>query len=229
MKKILLATVAVLALTGVASASEVLVGEGAAGSVVTLASGGGSAAVSGASVGNFNITLSGASAPILSLPDILNGNTIDAVLAGGGPQSVTIWVSSTGNTGPLGTQDLLSSFTQNDLTAGWTVTALTYADNTDTAYGTQQLLATTVFNSSDPPDVSVITTAMLGAGTYSVTDQWIISASGAGDTNNTTDITVATTPLPAAAWMFAGGLGILGFMGRRKRRSTASTFTAVAA
>ena len=40
---------------------------------------------------------------------------------------------------------------------------------------------------------------------------------------------VSATPLPTTAWLFAGGLGILGFMGRRKRRSTVSSFTEVAA
>ena len=40
---------------------------------------------------------------------------------------------------------------------------------------------------------------------------------------------VSPVPLPATVWLFAGGLGILGVVGRRKRRSTVSSFDAVAA
>jgi hypothetical protein len=218
MKKLFLLSAAVLlGLALPATAAQIELGDGAAGFVSVLASGGGGAAVSGASANGFDLTLSGSGSPVLSLPDILDGNTIDAILTGGGPSSVNVWATSTGNMSPTGLQSLLSSFTQNDLTTGWTVTANTYADNTDAAFGTQQLLATTLFTTSDPPDVTMIAAALLGAGPYSVTEEWIISANGPGDTNNSTDIGLAT-PLPAAVWMFGSVLGLAGMVLRRRKQ-----------
>lgn len=192
-----------------AAAAQIELGVGDPGTVTTVASGGGTASVSGAAANGFDINISGTGAPILTLPDLLDGNTIDAVLAGGGASSVNVWVTSTGNTVPLGLQSILSSFTQNQLTSGWSVTAFTYADNTNAAFGTQQLLASTLFTSSDPPDVLIAALADLGAGPYSLTERFLISANGPGDTNNTTDM--SATPLPGAVWMFAGGLALLGF------------------
>lgn len=206
-----------------ATAAEIELGAGDPGSVTTLATGGGSAAVSGAMVNGFDITLSGSGVPVLTPPDLLNGNTIDAILAGSAASSVNVWVTSTGNLTPLGTQSLLSSFTQNLLAAGWTVTATTYADNTNAAFGTQQTLASTVFTTSDPPDVLITNTAALGAGPYSITERWFIQAPSAGSTNNTTDIT-SVVPLPPAMQMFLGGLLLFGgFLWASKKRSGLAT------
>ena len=43
------------------------------------------------------------------------------------------------------------------------------------------------------------------------------------------DATLTATPLPAALPMFLGGLGVMGLLARRKRRSTASAFGTVTA
>jgi hypothetical protein len=227
MKKLLLSSVALLALAYPAAAATIDLGVGPGGSVVTLASGGGTASVSGAMSGNFTIDLSGTGNPPLTDPVLLDGNTIDVKNLGTGPGTVDIWVSSTGNTQPLGSQDLLSSFTQNLLTAGWSVTADTYADNTNATFGTQQLLSTTTFTTSDAPDVHLVALAMLGTGPYSLSEEWLITAPGAGETNNTTDIAMSAVPLPAAVWLFGSVLGLGAMTLRRKK--VASPRSALAA
>lgn len=222
MKKLLLTTAVLLGLAFPAAAATIELGVGGPGTVTTVASGGGTASVSGASANGFDINISGTGVPILSGADLLNGNTIDAILAGGAASAVNVWVTSIGNLIPTGLQSLLSSFTQNELTAGWTVQAFTYADNGNTAYGTQQLLADTLFSSSDPPDVLQTATADLGAGPYSLTERWLITAPGAGDTNNTTDISV--TPIPGAIGLMASGFAFFFGLLWKKRKPLASAF-----
>jgi hypothetical protein len=195
------------------------------GAIATLASGGGQAAVAGAVLGPFLLDASGVGNPPLTTPDLFDGNTI-GVSSAGSANTLQVFVTQTGVTnGALtGTQELQSSFTQNLLTAGWTITATTFADNTNTAYGMQQLLNTTVFTSSDVT-TDLFNTAILGSGLFSLTEEWSISAPSAGSTNNTTDITA--TPLPPTMQMFLGGLLMFGgFLWIRNRKQKLSGFAA---
>jgi hypothetical protein len=224
MRKFLLSTTALLCMTAASPAANIDLGVGDPGSVATIASGGGTASVSGSTFNQFIINLSGTGSPPLSGGVLLDGNTIDVKDTGAGPGSISVWVSSTDNNSPLGLQSLESSFTQNLLTAGWSVTAYTYADNTNTAFGTQQLLSTTTFSTSDPPDVDLLGTANLGIGPFSLSEQWLISAPGTGETNNTTDITSVPGPILGAGLpgLFAACCGMLGLNLRRKRRQLAA-------
>ena len=69
--------------------------------------------------------------------------------------------------------------------------------------------------------------AILGAGTYFLDISGIANGSSGYGGNLATF--AAATPLPAALPMFLGGLGVMGLLARRKRRSTASAFGTVTA
>lgn len=202
-----------------AKASQVFIGVGIdGGAIATVASGGGEASVSGAVIGPFLLDASGIGNPPLALPDLLDGNTI-GVASSGSAHTLNVLVSETGVTALTGAQLLQSSFTQNLLTAGWTVLAQTFADNTDTVYGKQQLLNQVLFTSSDVT-ADLFKLALLGSGPFSLTEEWSIIAPTRGQTNNTTDI-LAATPIPGAVWLFGGGLALFGMIkrwtGRRRQ------------
>lgn len=69
--------------------------------------------------------------------------------------------------------------------------------------------------------------AILGAGSYFLDISG--NAEGSSGYGGNLATFAAATPLPAAAWLFAGGLGILGFVGCRRKSSPVSAFTEVAA
>ena len=184
----------------------------------TIASGGGEASVSGAGVGVFTVSGSGTGNPPLTGNTLLDGNTIDVASAGSAEQ-LHIWISETGQTNPSGSVNLESSFTQNLLTAGWTVLSQTFADNTNTIYGMQQSMSSFTSTTSDVTS-DQISSPNLGAGPYSFTAEFTITAPTAGQTNNTTDI----VPGPIVGAGLPGliaGCGFLIALARRRRSKAA--------
>jgi len=202
------------------------------GPVSTVASGEGTASVSGAVLGPFTIDASAMGSPPLTGNFLLDGK-IRAVSTGGGPANIVLDVVIT-ETGisPVGLSRfnaLVSSFTQNLLTAGWVVIVDTFVDNTNAAYGTQQLVGQAGFTTSDQTSVD-LNSANFGAGPFSLTVAWFISPfssdislpARAGQTNNTTDIEIVPGPevgagLPGLAML----LGYGGWWWRRRNKLAA--------
>src|SRR5258708_2587834 len=194
MKKLGLGLAMLLASTALSQANFIEIGVPLDGSAIaTIASGGGNASASGALFGPFTIDATGTGSPPLTGLSLLDGNTISVASSGLPAIPLHVFVTETGQTSPLGLQLLESSFTQNLLTAGWTVLAQTFADSTNSANGTQQLLNSQLVTVSDQT-AAQSNTANLGAGPFSLTEEWTITAPTAGQSNNTTDI--APTPSP---------------------------------
>jgi hypothetical protein len=222
MRKSALALVATSALlVGLPAAKANFISIGASldgGGITTLASGGGTASVSGAAVGSFEVSASGTGNPPLTGNSLFDSNTIDVASAGSGVD-LHIFVSETGQTTPSGIVNLESSFTQNLLTAGWTVLSQTFADNTDAVYGKQQLMNSFTSTTSDVTSDQT-SSPNLGAGFYSFTAEFTITAPTAGQTNNTTDI----VPGPIVGAGLPGliaGCGFLIALARRRRSKAA--------
>ena len=184
----------------------------------TVASGGGSASVSGSGIGSFLVSASGTGNPPLTGNDLFDSNTI-SVASAGSADVLHVFVSESGQTNPSGIVNLESSFTQNLLTAGWTVLSQTFADNTNTIYGMQQTMSSFTSTTSDVTS-DQISSPNLGAGPYSFTAEFSITAPTAGQTNNTTDI----VPGPIVGAGLPGlivGCGFLIVLARHRRSKAA--------
>lgn len=213
LKRVLLVGAAVVSLgVGQAKADDLFV---ALGAVPTfLASSTGSIATGGTS-GGWAYTISATGQPGVQG---LSSNTLDINLVSGA-STFDVWVSQVGLTSPLGTVNFTSGFTENLITAGWSVTQTTYLDTGNVTYGTGTLLGSATFTAiGTETDYASFST---GAGPYSLTHHYAITASGAGNANSTVNLMVSAVPEPETYAMLLAGLGLMGFVARRRKQKAA--------
>jgi PEP-CTERM motif len=166
----------------------------------------------GVSYGTFNVNnVSGITNPALALPGILNSNAIDASTLGSG--SLNVFVTASNLTGPLGSIPFQSAFTVNTLTAGWTVLEQTFISTSNALFG-GSLLDAASFGAIGTSVLNALGTT--GAGPYSITAEYTITAVGAGSSNAT--INVSAVPEPATWGMMLLGFAGLAFAFRQSRR-----------
>jgi hypothetical protein len=182
-----------------------------------------SAGVIGLSYGSFTsstVTGTGLASPT----DLLLSNSIH--VSSGTAGTLNVFVTVQGLTTPLSSAlSLISSFTSNVLNGSITsVTETTFISSTNALYAGAGL-SSTVFSAIG----TNVQTASgnTGAGTYSITEEFTIVATGSGNTNSSIDVSSAT-PIPAALPLFAGGLGVLGLLARRRKRKGIPALSAIA-
>ncbi len=164
--------------------------------------------------GPFNaITVNGFGLSAVTAPQILDSNNYTLSAASSG--SLTIFVTETNITSPLKTT-LLSTLTTNTLPLGWSVTEATYADGSNTAFGTGTPLWSNTFTGPVSYGATSGGTAPINfMGAYSLTEEYTVNASGKGSANNTIDI--AEAPEPGTLALFGAGLlGCALFINRRR-------------
>jgi hypothetical protein len=126
-----------------------------------------------------------------------------------------VFVTAQGLTGPV--PGFLSGFTENLLTAGWSVVETTYLSTSNALYG-GAVLSSKTFNTVGSGTAISGATVASGA-TYSVTEQFHIVSNGVGNAQSTLDITAV--PEPATWGMMILGFGGIGAMVRNSRRRQA--------
>jgi hypothetical protein len=208
---------ALLATTGAVSVADsqiISIGTALNGGAITLQASGatpGPVTWSGA-VGAYNIDAVDA---VDLTTSSLNSNAQNAT-ATGSFDVLDVYVSVSDITGLTGLKTALSGLTTNFLTPGWTVTESTYEDNSNTVFGTMNLLSTHTF-ALGPDAVSSLAMVNLTS-PFSVTELYQISSIGlSGAANDTIDLS-AVVPEPAT-WATLGiGFAMMGLVGMTRRR-----------
>jgi hypothetical protein len=191
-------------------------GAGAAcvsGGICTKASGA-SAAVFVGAYGSFEMELLTGTQGVD--PALLGSTTSDTNNLGAGG-TLDVYVTRTDIDGPI-PLSFFSSFTSNALPAGWTVTQSTFVSTANALY-TGALLSSHLFTHTDTFEETKAF-AGGGAGPYSVTTRYTLTAPTRGNALST--VAIAGVPEPGTWALMITGFGGAGAMLRRRRQAAAT-------
>ena len=129
-----------------------------------------------------------------------------------------------------GDEYLVTSFTGGTTNLGQTVSLLPPAPSPDSYLGNDNLL---FYGASEPFDSSGISHTVTGGGLPTQSANWecsstecLLTGTGLEGSRPISFTITATTPLPAALPLFAGGLGVIDLLTRRRKQKIAAEIAA---
>jgi hypothetical protein len=224
-----LAALAVAAILGTAASAQATIFIGLkqnAGALKQVASGASSVIYSAAHPAAANqfesIQVIASSPPTIGLPNLLQtsasiSNSAGAANAG----TLKIYITSTGNTIPLGNLDVTSIFFASSSTTpanapGWTETLQTYIDPGNGKFTTTTLLSSEVFGKSGSATDNEITNS--GPGPYSVTAVYTFKVPSRGSSSATINLSAVGIPEPGTLALLGSALAGFGVVMRRRQK-----------
>jgi hypothetical protein len=193
-----------------------------AGPIVTVASNALGFAIFGGAFGEFeSVAVSGFGQPAVLPPLVLQAGAGVSNNAGNpNAGTLTVYITSTGNTSMIGPVDFTSGFATVNLTSGWTETLQTYVDPGNGQYALTTLLGSATFVATDAEVDSKIANA--GAGPYSVTAVITMVAPSFGGATKSVGLNGEATviPEPGPLAVIGAALAGLGIVSRRRRKAT---------
>jgi hypothetical protein len=216
MRKMLLASVATLALSGTAWADNIVLQAFVDGTLeATLTSSGGTANLFDESFGpNFNLnTLTVNTQSSLAPPGIISTNSLDINQTATGTHQLVVDIQGQGLVGSGTLTGLLSEFSVTGLTNGWSVMEQTFINGV--------LQATTPLLTGNSAEQDTAGSAIL-TNPFTAEVRYTVNSNGVGQFNGGIDINTAAVPGPIVGaglpGLIAGCFGLLGFGRLRKQR-----------
>ena len=222
MRKLLLASVAVMALSAPAMAETILAIAKVDGTTVSTSnSSSGTLNIVNQAFGPiFNLnSLTVDSQSVLAFPGLLTSNTFNVNQTIGGSHDLVIDIVAVGLTGPNAITPLLSTFSVSGLPAGWSIQEQTLINNVP-------LSTTSVFTGVSDSG-SDIQSAFLGT-LFNAEEIYTIHSVGIGNLNGGIDLQETNaTPIPGAIWLFGSGLGLAGLLSRKRKKAKQAWDTSI--